>query len=76
VLSGVPVQLPAVKGNCLWHDKPKNAYPYQFGKYLYKMFSAALKLTENKRIDFTDPGEVMYEQFLNRLRDGKNTIDD
>uniref|UniRef100_A0A7S2WBJ4 Uncharacterized protein n=1 Tax=Eucampia antarctica TaxID=49252 RepID=A0A7S2WBJ4_9STRA len=76
VLADVPVQFPAVKRNWLWYDKPKNASPYQFGKYLYTMFSASMKLTKNTRIDFIDPGAVRYELFSKRLRDGKNTMDD
>ena len=76
VLAGDPAQLPAVKGNCLWHENPRNGTTDLFGRLLYKIFTAAVILTENKRIDFTDPGAVRYEQFLNRLRNGNNTIED
>ena len=48
VLAGDPGQLSAVKGNCLWHDKPKKGSHDQLGMFLYKMSTAAMNLTENK----------------------------
>ena len=39
-------------------------------------FAVVIKLTENKRIDPTDPKTVIFDQFLDRLRDGENTEED
>ena len=46
------------------------------GCALYKDFTVAIKLTENKRLDATDPDSVIFDQYLDRLRDGDNTEED
>ena len=73
VLCGDPAQLPAVKANCLWFDKPKNGSNDYRGRWKYKEFDTVVELTENNRIDRSDPEAQHFATFLNALRDGENT---
>ena len=76
VLGGDPGQLPPVQGNCLWNKKAKLGSKNWEGFLAYQLFDTAMKLVENKRLDFSDPEAVRYNDFLKRVRDGKNTIED
>ena len=75
VLAGDPGQLPPVKGNSLW-SKARNGSANWEGLCTYSLFTTVMRLTENMRLDRTDPEAVRYEEFLVRNRDGANTIDD
>ena len=43
---------------------------------LCKEITVVVKLTENKRLDSTNQNAVIFDQFLDRLRDGESVKED
>lgn len=74
VLVGDPAQLPPVGGNSLWVDISSGVD--LVGYSLFTHFDDIIVLEENNRLDMNDPDAVIFDDFLMRLRDGKNTEDD
>eukprot|EP00957_Ditylum_brightwellii_P141592 10786664-Ditylum_brightwellii.AAC.1 len=75
LLVGDSVQLPSVKGQTLWNQNSSKADNSR-GFNVYRLFSLVVKLVGNNRLDRSDPDEVLFYDFLQRLRDEKNTEDD
>ena len=75
LLVGDPAQLPPVKGQTLWNQNSSNADDSR-GFNVYRMFTSVVELVENNRLDRSDPDAVLFYDFLQRLRDGKNTEED
>jgi hypothetical protein len=74
VLFGDPGQLPPVGSNSLWINISTNED--LLGYLLYSQFDDVIILEENNRLDKNDDDAVLFDNFLNRLRDGINTEDD
>ena len=75
ILIGDPGQLPPVGQNSLWIDickEPEDIYGYA----LYNQFDDVIILEENNRLDRSDPDAVLFDEFLNRLRNRENTTED
>ena len=75
LLVGDPAQLPPVQGDPLWAENPKGDHN-MIGYGLFQLFDTVVELVENNRLDRTDPRAVEFYEFLQRLRDGKNTHED
>ena len=56
------------KGACQVNDLPSWSS--------YKDFTVVIKLTENKRLDNTDPSESIFDQFLDRLCGSESAEED
>ena len=67
-------QLPPVGANSLWVDICKELDLQGFK--LYTQFKDVMILTKNNCLDKSDPDSVLFDEFLDRLRDRKNTDDD
>ena len=74
VLIGDPGQLPPVGSNSLWIDISTN--DDLLGHLLYLQFDDVIILEENNRLDLNDEDAVLFNNFLNRLRNGSNTEED
>eukprot|EP00957_Ditylum_brightwellii_P118601 9045885-Ditylum_brightwellii.AAC.1 len=75
LLVGDPAQLPPFKGQTLWNQNSSNANDSR-GFNVYRLFTSVIELVENSRLDRSDPDTVLFYDFLQRLRDGKNTEED
>jgi Helitron helicase-like domain at N-terminus/PIF1-like helicase len=77
ILVGDTAQLPPVGGLPLWNrTQAKARDDTQQGMNLYfQQFTTVIRLTENNRL-VEDPDMVLFNDFLNRLADGKCTQDD
>ena len=60
-----------IGANSLWVDIYKE--DDLLGFTLYNQFEDVIILTENNRLDQSDPDAIIFDEFLDRLRDGKNT---
>ena len=78
VLCGDTAQLPPVAGICLWDQVRRGKTDEALaGMTLYsEEFTTVIQLEDNMRLDENDPNAVEFESFLNRLADGKCTMDD
>ena len=76
VLCGDPAQLPAVKANSVWFNKPKHGTNAYQGYFKYKLFGAVVELVENNRLDRDDPDYDFFSSFLTHLRTGQNTFEE
>ena len=69
-----PGQLPPIEANSLLKDICKeDNLP---GFTLYNQFNDVIILTKNNRLNHTDSDAVIFNEFLDRLRDSKNTEQD
>lgn len=75
ILIGDPVQLPPVSDKPLYHAKPSHPIGEQ-GYYAYMMFNHVVTLTVNQRVKGTDPDQILFRDFLLRLRNGEMSEDD
>ena len=71
---GDPVKLPPVMANRMWIDARTGGD--LAGWHLHAEFTTVMKLTENKRLDVTNPDAVVFDHFLDNLRDGENKEED
>ena len=71
---GDPGQLPPASANSLWIDIFQG--DDLRGLSLCKEFKVVIKLIENKRMYPIDPNAVIFDQFLDKLRDSESTEDD
>ena len=62
-------------GGVLWNEVAKNDEDLA-GFSLYRMFDVVTELTKNNRLDHIDPDAVIFNSFLQRLRNGENTRED
>jgi ATP-dependent DNA helicase PIF1 len=78
VLVGDTAQLPPVKGVPLWSKKRTGVSSDNLaGLHLYfNEFTSVVELTENNRVDRSDPEAVEFIDFLDRLKDGNCTTQD
>ena len=79
VLFGDPGQIPPVGASPLWNDKFKAGDRGENdlrGLKCYSAFQCVTNLVENKRVDPSVESSVFFNEFLDRLRLGENTIDD
>ena len=74
VLMGGPGQLPPVGLNSLQINISRNED--LFGYLLYSQFDDVVILEENNRLDRNDDDAILFNNFLNRLRDGNNMEED
>eukprot|EP00957_Ditylum_brightwellii_P121345 9253879-Ditylum_brightwellii.AAC.1 len=70
-----PDQPPLIQGQTLWNHNSSNADDSR-GFNVYKLFTSAVVLVENNRLDKSDPDAVLFYDFLQRLRDGRSTEED
>eukprot|EP00957_Ditylum_brightwellii_P126004 9606666-Ditylum_brightwellii.AAC.1 len=75
LLVGDPAQLPSVQDQTLWNHNSSNADDLRCFN-VYRLFTSAVELVENNRLDRSDPDVVLFCDFLQRSRDGKNTEED
>ena len=75
ILIGDPAQLPPVSDKPLFHAKPSNQIVQQ-GYYAYMMFNHVVTLTVNQRVKGTDPEQIVFRDFLLRLRNGEISEND
>ena len=75
ILIGDPAQLPPVSDKPLFHAKPSNQIGQQ-GYYAYMMFNHVVTLTVNQRVKGTDPDQIVFRDFLLRLRNGETSEND
>ena len=75
ILIGDPAQLPPVSDKPLFHAKPSNQIGQQ-GYYAYMMFNHVVTLTVNQRVKGTDPEQIVFRDFLLRLRNGEISEND
>ena len=75
ILFGDPGQLPPVGDKPLFHSHPSNEIGKQ-GSFAYMMFDKVIKLTENQRVSGVSEEQVVFRDFLFRLRNGETTSDD
>ncbi|MFM8622002.1 MAG: AAA family ATPase [Holophagaceae bacterium] len=78
VLVGDTAQLPPVGGSPLWAKEEKGmSQSVRSGLQLYKKyFTTVIQLTENNRLLRGDPQVALFDGILNRLADGKSTVED
>ena len=69
-----PGKLPPASMSTMWIDICQEDDLLGFN--LRKQFNDVIKLTENKRLDPQDEDALIFDEFLDRLRDGKNTDND
>ena len=74
-LFGDPGQLPPVGDKPLFHSHPSNEIGKK-GYFAYMMFDKVIKLTENQRVSGVNEEQVVFRDFLFRLRNGETTSDD
>ena len=67
--------LPPVADKPLYHSKPSGVIGEQ-GHLAYLMFDKVVKLTENQRVQGSNPDQVSFKLLLERLRDGDSTRED
>ena len=72
ILIGDPAQLPPVSDKPLFHAKPSNQIAQQ-GYYAYMMFNHVVTLTVNQRVTGTDQEQIVFRDFLLRLRNGETS---
>ena len=75
ILIGDPAQLPPVADKPLYHAKPSGVIGEQ-GHLAYLMFDKVVKLSENQRVQGSNPEQVSFKQLLERLRNGDSTQED
>ena len=75
ILIGDPAQLPPVCAKPLYHAKPSNPVGEQ-GYYAYMMFTNVVTLSVNQRVKGSDPEQIVFRDFLLRLRHGETTKED
>lgn len=75
ILFGDPAQLPLVQDKPLYHSKPSSAIAEQ-GYAAYQMFDKVVILKFNQRALRSELDQVLFKQFLKRLRNGETTEDD
>ena len=71
VMFGDPAQLPHVMANSMWTDAHTINELTRWN--LHIELETVVELTENKRLDVTDPDVVVFDKFLDKSRDGENT---
>ena len=74
VMVGNPAQMPPVMANSILTDVRTG--DDLTGWNLCAEFITIIKLTENKRLDATDPDAVAFDNFLDKLRDSENMEED
>ena len=74
VMFGDPAQLPPVMANSMWTYACTG--DDLAGWNFHAEFTTVTKLTENNRLDTTDPDAVTFDNFLDKTRDGENTEED
>ena len=75
ILIGDPAQLPPVADKPLYHAKPSGVIGEQ-GHLAYLMFDKVVKLSENQRVQGSNPEQLSFKQLLERLRNGDSTQED
>eukprot|EP00957_Ditylum_brightwellii_P058534 4438332-Ditylum_brightwellii.AAC.1 len=75
LLVGDPAHLPPVQDQTLWnHTSSKTDDSRGFN--VYRLFISAVELVDNNRLGRSDPDAVLFYDYLQRLRDVKNTEED
>lgn len=75
ILIGDPAQLPPVADKPLYHVKPSGVIGEQ-GHLAYLMFDKVVKLTQNQRVQGSNPEQVSFKDLLKCLRTGDSTKED
>ena len=77
ILVGDPAQLPPVGGRSLWDNSLGLAGDDSNGWLLYRQyFSSVVILDTIRRLDMSDASAEIFQDILDRLRDGNNTKED
>lgn len=75
ILIGDPAQLPPVSDKPLYHAKPSHPIGAQ-GYYAYMMVNHVVTLTVKQKVKGTDPDQIIFKNFLLRLRNGEMSEND
>ena len=59
----------------MYHAKPSGVLGEQ-GHLAYLMFDKVVKLTQNQRVQGSNPEQVSFKELLKRLRTGDSTTED
>ena len=75
ILIGDQAQLPPVSDKPLYHAKPSHPVGEQC-YYAYMMFNHVVTLTVNQRVKGKNPDQILFRDFVLRLRNGEMSEDD
>ena len=75
ILIGDPAQLPPVADKPLYHRKPSGVIGEQ-GHLAHLMFDKVVKLSQNQRVQGSNPEQVSFKELLECLRNGDSTKED